>query len=86
MIEPTAFDIKDGRNRYKPCPHCERDFGMGITSRGGKLHVWCSHCDHCGPAGDTDREAFDRWNAMPRDVMLTDRYTAWCVQEANRDR
>jgi hypothetical protein len=85
MQDRTTFDITDGRNRYRPCPRCERTFGMGLVTRRGKVAVWCE-CEFTGPPAETDREAFDAWNALPRDVMLTDRYTGWCWQEANRAR
>jgi predicted nucleic-acid-binding Zn-ribbon protein len=56
-----SFDISDGRNRYKPCPKCASEFGMGLISKGGKwasgvglvekgtIAVQCTICGFRGP-------------------------------------
>lgn len=83
-----VFDIADGRNRYEPCPKCKAIFGMGLTTRSGRLAVECD-CGHRGPEIEVplfeqwstwpvswhqrDRQAFDAWNVQPRDSLSTER-------------
>ena len=77
-----SFDIRDGCNRYAPCPNCGATTGMGIVSmRGGFgpiTAVRCvSYCDFTGPgipglSDDTDRLSFEAWNALPRRAALAE--------------
>lgn len=68
-----TFDITDGRNRYQPCPRCLAGIGMGLSVKAGTLAVECAYCGFRGPeisgvpgSAETDRAAFDGWNAVPR--------------------
>jgi len=73
MAKEEPFNITDGKNRYRPCPECGMAEGMGLVQREGRLHVLCVACQFLGPGvpnprpcWQTEKKAFDYWNALPR--------------------
>jgi len=72
VLEP--FDVGDGINRYRPCPQCLSDSGMGLVSEDRALAVQCTRCGFRGPAlkgspsWQQDKWAFDAWNDLPRET------------------
>ncbi|HDR9105444.1 helix-turn-helix domain-containing protein [Paraburkholderia sp. A3RO-2L] len=76
----APFDIRDGRNRYAPCPRCKATSGMGLSTRARKLAVECD-CGHRGP--DVDVPAFADWASWPVPAHERDRlaFEGWNQQE-----
>lgn len=73
MTLREKFDIRDGRNRYAPCPRCGATLGMGLITKTTGLAVQCAgSCDFRGPeiavtgawSPEDDRAAFDAWNSL----------------------
>ena len=71
-ISNTSFDIRDGRNRYQPCPQCGFEFDMGLVTKQGLMAVQCMTCGFRGPeipnatpSAANDKAAFDGWNSLP---------------------
>jgi len=67
------FDLSDGKNKYKPCPRCRSDCGMGYISRRGFAAIECILCGFRGPeiafevpSWKVDKMVFDAWNNVPR--------------------
>lgn len=58
----TAFDISDGRNRYEPCPSCDREDGMGLVALKQTLAVQC-FCGHRGP--EVEVPPPEQWSTWP---------------------
>lgn len=53
----------------KPCPNCKASGSMLIVLlflHAGRRKVCCTECLMQGPAGDTEVEAIERWNGLPR--------------------
>jgi len=70
------FRIGLGINRYRPCPRCLADSGMGLVCPGRAIRVQCGVCHFEGPAlkytddqisWRLDKWAFDAWNDLPRE-------------------
>lgn len=46
-----------------PCPFCGGTLGLYYASHNPARAVACGECGAEGPAGDTDAEAAENWNA-----------------------
>ena len=55
-------------NKLKPCPFCKNKKGNRIDDNGDGISsfVWCDGCGACGPSGDSEKEAAEKWNAALR--------------------
>src|ERR1700761_3865833 len=61
--EPRKFDIRNGENKYNPCPRCGAKLGMGLSSDQNGTFVRCAVCSFEGKRSQTDEAAFYAWNA-----------------------